>query len=164
MDLAAELAAGGAPPGIVVVAEEQSAGRGRLDHSWQAPAGTSLLTTMILRPDIGIARDPDFSLRIAEVLKRVIEKETGVRATIKPPNDLMIDGKKVSGILAQTSIRGEMLDYLLIGVGLNVNIPPEALPLPTATSLFVVTGKLWDRDKLLRAFLRELESIPGLCD
>lgn len=164
MDLAAELAAGGAPSGTVVVAEEQTAGRGRLDHRWHAPAGTSLLMTVILRPSIDVARDPEFSLRIAEVLAEVIERETGTRPDIKPPNDLLIDGRKVSGILAQTSIRGETLDYLLLGVGLNVNVPVEELPLPTATSLLAETGKLWSRCTLLRAFLSGLGTIPGLRD
>lgn len=164
MDLAAELASSGAPSGTVVVAEEQTQGRGTRDHVWVAPPGSSLLMTALLRPSIDVARDPEVSLRIAEVLARVIERETGVRPMIKPPNDLLIDGKKVSGILAQTSIRGETLDYLLLGIGLNVNIPVEDLPLPTATSLLAITGKLWDRTSLLMALLAELETIPGLCD
>src|SRR5690606_31325393 len=88
----------------------------------------------------------------------------GVRPAIKDPNDLLLDGRKLAGILCQTSIRGELLEYLLVGIGLNVNIPVEDLPLESATSLLVATGRTHDRDALLLAILARLATVPGLLD
>ncbi len=164
MDLAADLALAGAPAGIVVVAEEQLAGRGRLGRIWLAPHGTCLLFTVLLRPPLGVAQRPDLSRVIAERVRDAVEEVTGLRAEIKEPNDLLVNGRKLCGILCQTSIRGGELEYLLVGIGLNVNLPANLLPLPTATSLLVETGATHERETLLAAILRHLEAVPGLTD
>lgn len=162
MDVAAELAEAGAPAGTVVVAEEQTAGRGRFDRVWVAPPGTCLLFTVIFRPDLAVAQRPALSHQIATYVRDAIAEVTPLRPEIKLPNDVMVAGRKLAGILCQTSIRGRQLDYLLVGIGLNVNLPPELLPFDTATSLLAETGRTYDRSVLLDAILRRLEMLPGL--
>ncbi|CCF84596.1 biotin--[acetyl-CoA-carboxylase] ligase [Nitrolancea hollandica] len=162
MEIAAGHAVRGAPAGLVVIAEEQTTGRGRLGRVWLAPPGTSLLLTALFRPSLEAARSSELSRLIAQRAGDAIAEVTGVRARIKDPNDLLIDGKKIAGILCQTSIRGDQLDYLLVGIGLNVNIPPDQLPFPTATSLLAVTGIAHDRELLLSAFLARLADLPEL--
>ncbi|MFO7272800.1 MAG: biotin--[acetyl-CoA-carboxylase] ligase [Sphaerobacter thermophilus] len=162
MDVAADLAGRGAPDGTVVVADEQTAGRGRMGRVWLAPAGTCLLFTALFRPPLAVAQSPTLLRDIGERVAAAVAETTGVQPTIKEPNDLLIDGRKVAGILVQTSIRGDHLDYLLVGIGLNVNLPEDLLPVPTATSLLIATGREHDRDALLHAILRRLEEVPGL--
>ncbi len=162
MEIAAGHAMRGAPAGLVVIAEEQSTGRGRLGRVWLAPPGTSLLLTALFRPSLEAARSGTLSRLIAQQAGDAIAEITGVRPRVKDPNDLLIDGKKIAGILCQTSIRGDQLDYLLVGIGLNVNIPPDQLPFPTATSLLAVTGVMQDRERLLAAILVRLAALPEL--
>lgn len=109
-----------------------------------------------------MAQSPTLLRDIGERVAAAVAETTGVQPTIKEPNDLLIDGRKVAGILVQTSIRGDHLDYLLVGIGLNVNLPEDLLPVPTATSLLIATGREHDRDALLHAILRRLEEVPGL--
>ena len=162
MDLAAARAVAGEPAGLVIWAEQQSAGRGRLGRVWQADAGTSLLVTLLLRPTLSVVRDPELSREIAAAAARAIQRVTGFQPDIKAPNDLMAGGRKLAGILCQTSLRGAEVDYLLVGIGLNVNLPAARLPRPTATSLLVETGRPHDRDALLAAILDEVLVMPGL--
>jgi BirA family biotin operon repressor/biotin-[acetyl-CoA-carboxylase] ligase len=162
MEIAAGHAARGAPAGLIVIAEEQTTGRGRLGRVWLAPHGTSLLLTALFRPPLEAARSSTLSRLIAQKAGDAIAEVTGVRPRVKDPNDLLIDGKKIAGILCQTSIRGDRLDYLLVGIGLNVNIPPDQLPFPTATSLLAVTGVVQDRELLLSAILARLAALPEL--
>lgn len=162
MEVAAKHAAHGAPAGLVVIAEEQTTGRGRLGRVWLAPPGTSLLFTALFRPALEAARSGELSRLVARQVGDAIVEVTGVCPSIKDPNDLLIEGKKIAGILCQTSIRGDQLEYLLIGIGLNVNIPPDQLPFPTATSLLTVTGILQDRERLLATILARLEQLSEL--
>ncbi len=162
MDLAAERAAVGEPAGLVVVAEEQTQGRGRQGRRWEAPHGTSLLFTVLCRPPLALVQDERLSVRVAERVAQAIARLTGLRVTIKEPNDLLVNGHKLAGILLQSRIEGRRLDYLLIGIGINVNVSPEQLPQPTATSILVETGRPIDRRALLLAVLEELASLPGL--
>ncbi|HET7035240.1 MAG TPA: biotin--[acetyl-CoA-carboxylase] ligase [Thermomicrobiaceae bacterium] len=166
MDLAAGRAAAGAPAGLVVWAEQQSAGRGRLGRVWHSEPGTSLLVTLLLRPALAVVQDPELSRAIAAGVARAIRRVTGFEPEIKAPNDLMAGeaGRKLAGILCQTSLRGDEVDYLLVGIGLNVNLPAERLPLPTATSLLAETGREHNRDELLAAILAEVDAMPGLAD
>ena len=164
MEIAARHATRGAPAGLVIVAEEQTTGRGRLGRVWLAPSGTSLLFTALFRPSLEAARSGELSRLIARQAGDAIAEVTGVRPKVKDPNDLLIEGKKIAGILCQTSIRGDQLDYLLVGIGLNVNIPPDQLPFPTATSLMAVTGATQDRERLLTTILTRLEQLPELAD
>ncbi len=164
MDEAALLARNGAPTGTVVLADHQTKGRGQRGRTWFEPPGTCLLATIVLRPALRVATSPEMSRMIAEKVASAIGEIAGLVPAVKEPNDLLIDGHKVCGILCQSSIRGDNLEYLLVGIGLNVNIPPEELPLATATSLLAETGVVHDRELLLSAILRQVRAIPGLCD
>jgi BirA family transcriptional regulator, biotin operon repressor / biotin---[acetyl-CoA-carboxylase] ligase len=164
MDEAAEIAKQGGPAGTVVLAEHQTNGRGQRGHVWLEPPGTCLLMTIVLRPPFAVATDPDLPRRIAERVGYAVARITGLVAVVKEPNDLLVNGRKLCGILCQASIRGDIADYLLVGIGLNVNVAPDELPLSTATSLLVETGRCHDRQALLMAILEDLQTIPFLHD
>ncbi|HEX7104197.1 MAG TPA: biotin--[acetyl-CoA-carboxylase] ligase [Nitrolancea sp.] len=164
MDEAADLARDGAPVGTVVTASFQTAGRGRNGREWLAPAGTSLLATAIFRPELIVVQDRELSKKIGERIRDAIVEVTGLEATIKEPNDLLIGDKKLCGILCQTSVRGEDVEYLLVGFGINANILSDQLPLERATSLLVETGREVDLHQLLVCVLGHLAEIPGLAD
>jgi BirA family transcriptional regulator, biotin operon repressor / biotin---[acetyl-CoA-carboxylase] ligase len=157
MDSAEERARNGAPAGVVIVAGQQTAGRGQRGRNWLAPAGTSLLMTLLARPQCGPERLPAIPKLVGGHLSRVVREITGLHCTVKPPNDLLVDGKKLGGILCQSSILGDQVQYVLIGIGINVNISPEDLPLPTATSFQCETGETYDLNRVLEAVLDELE-------
>ena len=150
------LARAGAPEGTAVVADHQTAGRGRLGRRWQAPAGSSLLVTVLLRPppDEVEAATTVAALAMAEA----VEASTGVRALLKWPNDLTVDDRKLAGVLAEADWRGDVA--VAVGIGVNCNWPPpEAWPQDlqqTMVSLNHLTGADVDRDELLDVFLGAL--------
>jgi BirA family biotin operon repressor/biotin-[acetyl-CoA-carboxylase] ligase len=144
-----------APEGAVVVAGEQTAGRGRLGRSWLAPAGTSLLCSVQLRPTVAPVRLPELTGVAAHACAEAIEAVAGLRPELKFPNDVLIGGRKVAGILAEARE-----DRVVAGIGINANIAETDLPsgLDTpATSLLVETGREIDRAELLVELLDRLE-------
>lgn len=162
MDVAAARAVAGAPAGTVILAEEQTNGRGRLGRRWTAPPGACLLLTVIFRPPLATIQAPDLSRRVAEQVAVAVAEETGLNPWVKDPNDVMLAERKLAGVLLQTSVRGRELEYLLVGIGLNVNLAAPDLPLPTATSLLVASGRRHDRGTLLEAILRHIAEMPDL--
>lgn len=162
MDVASMRAKAGARAGLVVAADEQTAGRGQFGRVWLAPPGRCLLCTVLLRPPIQVAMSPTLSRDIAEQVAIAVSDLTGLPLQVKDPNDVLCHGRKLSGILSTTSIRGDRLEYLLIGIGLNVNLSQDELPVPTATSLLVETDQEWEKERLLGAILQRLDKIPGL--
>jgi BirA family biotin operon repressor/biotin-[acetyl-CoA-carboxylase] ligase len=143
------------PEGAIAVAEEQSEGRGRLGRSWHAPAGTSLLFSLLLRPGVELSRLPELSLVAGGAVAEAIADVTGVDPAIKFPNDVLIGGRKVAGVLAESS-EGRVV----LGVGINVNQTLEQLPSGAQTeptSLQLVLGAPVDRALLLAAVLARLE-------
>jgi BirA family transcriptional regulator, biotin operon repressor / biotin---[acetyl-CoA-carboxylase] ligase len=156
MDLATERARSGAPAGLVIVAGEQTAGRGRHGRHWVAPAGTSLLCTVVARPEMHPTRLPTLPLEVAGHVARAVWRESGVECRIKPPNDLMVGHRKLAGVLCHSVTEGDRIMHALIGIGVNVNIPEEALPVPHATSLLIESGAPGTVDELLNALLQEL--------
>ena len=145
-----------APEGAVVVADEQTAGRGRLGRRWLAPAGTSLLCSIQLRPEITPERLPELTVVASHALAEAIEQLTGLRPELKFPNDLLLGGRKVAGILAEAR-EGRVV----AGIGVNVNIGEAELPAEVetaATSLLVETGREIDRADLLVELLVRLET------
>jgi BirA family transcriptional regulator, biotin operon repressor / biotin---[acetyl-CoA-carboxylase] ligase len=145
-------AAAGEAEGAVLVAEHQVAGRGRLDRVWTSPPRAGLTVSFLLRPDVPAARRGWLPLLTGVALAEAVGEVTGVRASLKWPNDLLaLDGRKLAGILAESSGTG-----VVVGVGLNVSTTADELP-DTGTSLSGVTGATVDRAPVLLAFLRAVE-------
>src|SRR5438093_5641019 len=118
----------GAPEGAVVATDEQTAGRGRLGRSWHAPAGTSLLFSIALAPTVPAERLPELSVVAGEAVADAIAAETGLAPTIKLPNDVLVRGRKVAGILAEAS-EGRVV----LGIGVNVSQHEDELPADVVT-------------------------------
>ncbi|TML96249.1 MAG: biotin--[acetyl-CoA-carboxylase] ligase [Actinobacteria bacterium] len=144
-----------AAEGTVAVAEEQTEGRGRLGRSWQASARTSVLVSVLLLPRVAAARLPELSLIAGGAVAEAIAELTGIEPVIEFPNDVLIDGRKVAGILAESS-EGRVV----LGVGVNVNQTSEQLPEDARTeptSLRLELGEPVDRARLLVEILVRLE-------
>jgi BirA family biotin operon repressor/biotin-[acetyl-CoA-carboxylase] ligase len=144
-----------APEGAVAVAEEQTAGRGRLGRPWHAPVGTSILVSINLRPNVEVPRLPELSVVAGRAAAEAIERETGLQPEVRFPNDLLIRGRKVAGILAEARD-----DRVVLGIGINVNLSEDELPTDVdtpATSLSIEAGGRIDRAQLLVTLLEQLE-------
>jgi BirA family transcriptional regulator, biotin operon repressor / biotin---[acetyl-CoA-carboxylase] ligase len=157
---AKRLAAAGAPEGTVVVAESQSAGRGRLGRRWTSPAGKGLLFSVVLRPPVSMADAHLLTIAAAVAASEAIESLVPVRVRIKWPNDLLIDDRKAGGILLEVAGEQDAIDWVVVGIGLNVNTEYSELPVAlrrTAVSLKIAAGRPVDRSELLARLLLELE-------
>jgi BirA family biotin operon repressor/biotin-[acetyl-CoA-carboxylase] ligase len=144
-----------APEGAVAVADEQTEGRGRLGRSWLAPAGTSVLCSVVLRPQVPSVRLPELSVVAGEACAEAIRAVTGLEPTVKLPNDVLVGGRKAAGILAEAS-EGRVV----LGIGINVHQQADELPAgtdPPATSLLLETGDPVDRRDVLVTLLGRLE-------
>ena len=139
------------PEGALVVADHQSAGRGRLGRSWEAPAGTALLCSLLLKPPPE-RNVPELSLVAGIAVADTLERMLGLSVQIKWPNDVMLRRRKVAGCLAEARD-----DNVVLGIGVNVNQTREQLP-PKAGSLRTLTGREWDREELLSTLLEDLGS------
>lgn len=151
-----------APEGTLILAEEQTLGRGRQGRSWYSPAGKGLWLSQILKPDIPIHFTPQLTLLTAVALCRTIRSLLALHAGIKWPNDILIDGKKISGILLESGAEDERLKYVIAGVGISVNVQREDYPqeiADKASSLRAEMGAPIDREQLLLAFLQEWDWI-----
>jgi BirA family biotin operon repressor/biotin-[acetyl-CoA-carboxylase] ligase len=159
----ARLAQGGAPEGTVVTAAHQTAGRGRHGHQWWDAPGAALLCSILLRPPVPVSRAPQLSLVAGLAVAEALDEAAGVAARIRWPNDVLIDGRKVSGILpdAVSGADGGVA-YVLLGIGVNVNqdvFPADLAAL--ATSLYLLTGQRRDVGDLLRPLMSALERRYG---
>jgi BirA family biotin operon repressor/biotin-[acetyl-CoA-carboxylase] ligase len=159
MDDARREAEAGAPDGTVVLAEEQTKGRGRFDRAWVSPAGKNLYLTLVLRPSVDRLRSLSMVAPLAVAL--AVEDATGLSPRIKWPNDVLINGRKLSGILIESEIAGESVEYALVGVGVNVNLDIEQSPeiAAIATSVKRELGREISREDLLVAFLNRFEEL-----
>jgi BirA family biotin operon repressor/biotin-[acetyl-CoA-carboxylase] ligase len=159
-DLLKELAAQGTPEGALVIADQQTAGKGRLGRKWLAPPGTSLLLSLLFRPDLAPNQAQQLTMICSLAIADAIEALTGLTAGLKWPNDIFIHGKKAGGILTESGTRGGHLDYVVVGMGLNVNLAVSALPelRGIATSLSEELGREVSRLELLWRILREIET------
>lgn len=160
-DVAKSLAAQGADEGTVVVAETQSGGRGRIGRAWSSPSG-GIYFSIILRPNIRPTEALRLPLIAGIAVARAIAFLTELKPKLKWPNDIIINGRKAGGILTEMSAEVDRLDWVIIGIGLNVNTPPESFPSDiedTSISLMEAEGGYIPRVKLLQHILRELESL-----
>jgi len=148
---AKELANKGAPTGSLVIAETQTGGHGRRGRSWQSPTG-GIWFSIVLRPNVALIAAARVSILAAVILAEAINAETGLEATIKWPNDVLIAGKKVCGILIELSAQLEEVDYIIVGIGINANIKIEELSpdvRATATTLAAEASAEINRQRLL---------------
>jgi len=168
-DVAKDLAGQGAPEGTVVVADEQTAGRGRMGRRWLAPPGVCLLCSILFRPDLPPTQAQRLTMICALATADAVGKVAGLRVALKWPNDLIVkpearspksqEWRKLGGILTETGVIGERLDFVVVGIGVNVNVPLQALPdlAPDATSILAETGRRVDRAVLLATLLAGVE-------
>jgi BirA family biotin operon repressor/biotin-[acetyl-CoA-carboxylase] ligase len=158
-DRARELAEAGAEHGEVVIAESQTAGRGRRGRSWSSPPGQNLYLSVILRPSLPPQRAPELTL-VASVAACDACRKAGVDAGIKWPNDLLVDGRKVAGILTELSAEADAVHWVILGIGVNLNSTLEDLPedlREVATSLAIEREQPVPRALFAAALLSELE-------
>lgn len=162
--LAAELARGGAAEGTVVVAEQQTAGRGRLGRTWVSPARVNLYASLVLRPRIPPLEVPRLTLVAGLAVAEAIRATAALDATIKWPNDVLIDGRKVAGVLTELEAEAERVRFVIVGIGVNLNarrddFPPELRR--KATSLALASGAPVDRAAFAGRLLTELDRCYG---
>jgi BirA family biotin operon repressor/biotin-[acetyl-CoA-carboxylase] ligase len=157
-DDARALARQGAPEGLVVLADEQTHGRGRLGRKWYAPAGTSLLLSVILRPSLPLERAAQLTMLMGLATLDAIKSVTGLEAGLKWPNDIVLGERKAGGILSELESDGGLVRWAVVGLGLNVNCDMSTFPevAASATSLQAVVGAEVNRAELLLALLRSL--------
>ena len=144
-----------ATEGATVATNLQTHGRGRMGRRWEAPTGRALLFSVLLQPTPPMALWPELSLVTGDAVATALRTEAGVDAELSHPNDVLIEGRKVAGILPEASV-----GRVVLGIGVNVNQTAEELPAETpkpSTSLHIETGREWARAPLLAAMLLELE-------
>ncbi len=152
------LAGEGAPHGTLVLAEEQRKGKGRIGRSWISPKSGGIWLSIILRPDMAPYEAPKLTILSAVAVAEAIRKKTGLAALIKWPNDILINGKKVCGILTEMNSEIDVINHVIIGVGINVNNHsfPDDLK-QKAASLRQIKGENIDRIDILAGFLENFE-------
>jgi BirA family biotin operon repressor/biotin-[acetyl-CoA-carboxylase] ligase len=158
-DIARELAENGEPEGVVVIADEQVSGRGRQGRAWVAPARSSILLSLLLRPNVPPNRLSRVTMAAALGVCDAIARETSLHPVIKWPNDIQLNGRKCGGILAEVESADDELDYVIVGIGVNVNFSAASVPgIPSeATTIRDELGHPVPREPLVRAMLRAIE-------
>lgn len=154
--LALQYVRDGRPEGLVITTDFQTAGRGKPGNVWISPRGKNLLFSVLLRPPLPSHKAPILTQVACQAVRNALAQEFNLPVTLKRPNDVLIRGRKICGILTESvSSADGKVEAVVIGVGLNVNASAAEL-LPTATSLFVETGRVQDRDSLLQKLLDQL--------
>ena len=162
--VARELGRAGAPEGTVVIAEAQTAGRGRLGRTWHSPRGVNLYCSIVLRPALSPAAVPQVALVAGVAAAAALAETPGLAPRLKWPNDVLIDGRKVAGILTEMEAEVERVHHVILGIGVNLNAPRAAFPpelRERATSLFLATGRRVDRAAVTGRLLAALEARYG---
>ncbi len=156
-----ELGEGGAAEGTVVIAERQTAGKGRLGRRWESPAGVNLYTSILLRPPLPPYNAPQLTFLSAVATARSIA-EFGPAARVKWPNDVLVGGRKIAGLLNEMSAETERIHYVILGIGVNLNMRAEDFPPQLrypATSLVLERGEAVDRTAFARVLYRHLDAL-----
>jgi BirA family transcriptional regulator, biotin operon repressor / biotin---[acetyl-CoA-carboxylase] ligase len=161
-DEAKRLAAEGAPEGTLVLAETQTAGRGRLGRQWHTPPGAGLALSLVLRPRLSATQAVRLTMLAGVAACEALEAAAGLRPRLKWPNDILLGERKAGGILVESALAGDRLEYAVLGLGLNVSAAPapEQVAFP-ATSVEAAAGRPGDRLALLAALLLALEAHSG---
>lgn len=159
-DTAQKLAREGCPEGTVVVTECQTGGKGRMGRPWFSPRGKGLWFTIVLRPPVNPAETPQVTMVAAVAVAEAVRAHTGVESGIKWPNDILVQERKLCGILVELNAEMDRVNFMVAGMGLNVNVPRSEFPpeiRDTATSLQAESGRHIPRVPLLRALLKSFE-------
>ncbi len=156
-DVARSEGEAGAVEGTVVLSEEQTEGRGRMGRSWVSPAGTNLYLTLVMRPTVKQLRSLTIVAPLA--VAEAVEEATGRSPAIKWPNDVLIEGRKLAGVLIESELAGQLVKYALVGIGVNVNFEVERVPeiAEIATSLKRELGWEVNREAVLATLLNRFE-------
>jgi len=157
MDYAVELTRKGYSPPVLVTADKQSSGRGTHGRNWISPQGKGLYLSLVVTPPENSVCLEDLSARTAGILVKTLEDYYDLSFEIKPPNDVLIGGRKVAGILYESATRGDEVLSLILGLGLNLSQSVrdfEHAGLPDATSLIIEAGYVPERESLLMSFLK----------
>lgn len=156
----ARLASQGAEHGTVVVADAQTAGKGRKGRSWESPARENIYMSILLRPNCRTEKAPMLTLAMAYGVAEVIQELGFCEVQIKWPNDLVLSGKKICGILTEMQLKGSEIDYVVVGVGVNVNTRKFPAELEDkATSLFLECSKQFERETIVDNIVARFESV-----
>lgn len=159
-DIADRLGQDAVAEGVVVFAESQTKGRGRLGRGWFSPGGKGLWFSVLLRPNLRPQAATQLTIAAATSLVRAIRRHTGLMTDVKWPNDILSHGRKLAGVLTEMSAEVDRVKYLVLGIGIDVNLSTEDMPAdirPIATSLRIETGRVWRRADLAAAILAELD-------
>ena len=159
-DAILQIANANSKEGLVVFAEHQTAGRGQRGNRWESAAGKGLWFSILLRPKIDLASSPQLTAWAAEAVSGAIQNEFSLTPTIKPPNDVQIDGRKVAGVLVEMRAQEKAAHLAIAGIGVNVNQSREDFPKELqsrAISLAMALGKQIDRQSFAVALLRKLD-------
>jgi len=159
-EVAFGLALKGAEEGVVVLAESQIKGKGRMGRPWESPAGLNIYLSLILRPRIVPSKTPLITLMAAVACAEAIDKVTGLLPSIKWPNDLLLERKKLGGILTEADMELDRINFVVVGIGINVNMTRALFPpsiKDTATSLQEALGREISRIALIQAVLQQME-------
>jgi BirA family biotin operon repressor/biotin-[acetyl-CoA-carboxylase] ligase len=161
---ARQLAENSAAEGEIVIAESQTQGRGRLGRRWESPPFANLYFSVLLRPRLAPSHAPQITLMAAVALAEAVDSFIPQTPTIKWPNDILVDGKKLAGILTEAACSAERVDYVILGLGVNVNYSIDAMPEPIrerATSILELTQQNVSRESLLRRLIQGLDRCYG---
>jgi BirA family biotin operon repressor/biotin-[acetyl-CoA-carboxylase] ligase len=163
--VARRLAESGAPHGGVVIAEQQTHGRGRLGRTWVSPPFLNLYFSMVLRPALIPAHAPQITLMAAVALADAIAAFIPIPPSIKWPNDILVDGKKLAGILTESSCTAQCIEFVILGIGVNLNFPYLAMPpeiRARASSLLELRGSAVDRESFIGRLIQDLDRCYGM--
>ena len=164
---ARRLAEAGAPEGEVVIAEYQSGGRGRLGRNWFSPPYCNLYFSLLLRPALAPVHAPQITLTAAVALADTVAAFVAEPPAIKWPNDILLQGKKLAGILTESSCDAKHIEFVILGIGVNLNFPCERMPesiRDRATSLMEVGGQGVSRENFLRRLIQDLDRCYGVLE
>ena len=161
---ARQLAEQDAAEGTVVIADRQSAGRGRLGRRWESPSAVNLYCSILLRPQIPVQQAPQLTFLSAVAVAETLHQLYKLPAKVKWPNDVLVAGKKIAGLLNEMNAETEQIHFVILGVGINLNMTAEQLPEELnypATSVLLETGEKIERTTFVREFLRRLDRYYG---
>jgi BirA family biotin operon repressor/biotin-[acetyl-CoA-carboxylase] ligase len=159
------LAEQGAPEGSVVLADSQTAGRGRMGRRWSSPCGVNVYTSIILRPALALSEATQLTFLAAVAVARALEKSCAVRVQVKWPNDILLNGKKIAGLLNELSAETEGIHHVVLGIGVNLNMERAQFPVDLrypATSILLESGRRVDRNHFVRTLFQETDSLYTL--